>query len=158
CTEARFDGQARSHHLVAIDPSPYLTATLERAAAAEGGAPRAALAEALVAEDPELTLEEAHDFLDELIAPRGLVPALAPAVPGPAQRPDVLRQGRRPGGGPERAFSAGPACGAGAGRAGAGAGAPPGAPLAIQRELLPRPLPAPLARLFQVDMIKPMEE
>ncbi|MBA3482743.1 MAG: lantibiotic dehydratase, partial [Pirellulales bacterium] len=71
------DGQ-RSHHLVAVDDSDYLAATLERAAS---GARPAHLASALV--DEEITLEDATSFIDELIDSQLLESDLQPTVTGP---------------------------------------------------------------------------
>ena len=80
--EARLAGKARSHLLVALDPTDYLEATLALAAA---GAKPADLAAALVAADPdgEVTLEEAEEYVDQLIATQVLVSDLTPAVTGP---------------------------------------------------------------------------
>lgn len=77
--EARLDDQLRTYHLVAVESSPYLDATLERA---RSGARLAELAQALVAEDPEVALEEAEEFLGELVDAQLLVPDLAPRVTG----------------------------------------------------------------------------
>ncbi len=61
---ARLDGQQRSYHLVSVEPTPRLRATLARAA---GGARRGELAEALVA-----------DFRDEPAASRSSWPRRSP--------------------------------------------------------------------------------
>jgi hypothetical protein len=52
--EARLVGSERSYHLISVEPTPYLEATLARAAA---GAVPADLASPLVGDD--ITLEEA---------------------------------------------------------------------------------------------------
>lgn len=78
--EARTSQQQRSFHLVAVEATDYLRATLERARA---GATVATLAEALVADDPDVTLEEAREFVASLIASQVLVSELAPHVTGP---------------------------------------------------------------------------
>ena len=54
--EMRVRGRERSYHLVGVEPSPYLEATLERARS--GGARVEELAAALVVGDPEVSLEE----------------------------------------------------------------------------------------------------
>lgn len=77
--EARMQGEARSHHLVAIEPSPYLDAVLARAA---DGAALPALIEVLCA-DPEVSAEEAQAYLRELIATQVLEPDLQAPVTGP---------------------------------------------------------------------------
>ena len=77
--EARIKDMVRSYHLVAVDPDGYLLDTLERAR--EGALP-GELAQALVAADPEITLAEAEEYIDELLDAQVLVSELAPAVTG----------------------------------------------------------------------------
>jgi lantibiotic biosynthesis protein len=85
---ARQEGKQRTYTLVAIGVTDYLMATLERAA---HGAPAESLAEALVASDAEVTLEEAREFIDELIASQVLVTDLSPAVTGDEPVHDLIR-------------------------------------------------------------------
>ena len=68
--ELRLQGRERSYHLVAVEPSPYLEATLERA---RGGATVEELAGALVAADADIGLDEARAYLDELVETQLLV-------------------------------------------------------------------------------------
>lgn len=75
--EARQAGTGRSYHLVAVDPSPYLTAVLERA---NDGATLEELAAVLV--DDEISQAEADDYLAELVSNQILVSDLAPTVTG----------------------------------------------------------------------------
>jgi thiopeptide-type bacteriocin biosynthesis protein len=78
--EARVDARrGRAYRLVAALPSPYLLATLERARA---GASLEKLADALTADDPEVSAAEAHAFLHELVSSQILVPELEPAATG----------------------------------------------------------------------------
>jgi thiopeptide-type bacteriocin biosynthesis protein len=79
--EARSEGSQRRYHLVAADATDYLDATLERAS---GGQTIESLATALVASDPEgdLTLEEASEFVLELVASQLLVSRFTPSVTG----------------------------------------------------------------------------
>jgi thiopeptide-type bacteriocin biosynthesis protein len=78
--EARADEQdALRYHLVAVDPDPYLDATIERA---RGGARLAMLAEALVASEA-VELDEARTYVEELAATQVLVPSLGVTVTGP---------------------------------------------------------------------------
>ncbi|MCC6995144.1 MAG: lantibiotic dehydratase [Deltaproteobacteria bacterium] len=78
--EARVDAvRGRSYRLVAAGSTPYLLATLKRARA---GASLEALADALVADDPEVSADQAHAFLRELVSSQVLVPELAPAATG----------------------------------------------------------------------------
>lgn len=70
---------SRAYHLVAADMTPYLEATLARAA---GGARIADLARALVEDDPEIALEDAEGYVHELIDAQLLVASIAPRVTG----------------------------------------------------------------------------
>lgn len=75
--EARLAGTLRSYHLVAVEETDYLASTLERAA---GGASVAKLAAGLV--DDEVSLDEALEFVGELIASQLLVSDLQVQVTG----------------------------------------------------------------------------
>ena len=70
----------RSYHLVAVEVNAPLLTTLEHAK--EGATPEA-LAGALVQANPEVTLAEAKDYVNELIGTQILVSELAPVVTGP---------------------------------------------------------------------------
>jgi class I lanthipeptide synthase len=80
--ESRLDGTLRSYHLVAVDDSEELEATLERASA---GATPDELAALLVGD--EISLDEATDFINELIDAQVLVSDLKPPVTGPEPVP-----------------------------------------------------------------------
>ncbi|MBZ0238363.1 MAG: lantibiotic dehydratase family protein, partial [Deltaproteobacteria bacterium] len=84
---ARLQGTERSYHLVAVEPTPYLLATLERAAS---GAHLADLAAGLV--DDEVTLDEAQAYIDQLVDSQLLVPELGVSVTGPEPIDGVLAQ------------------------------------------------------------------
>ena len=153
--ELRLHGRERSYHLVAVEPSPYLEATLE---SARGGATVEALAEALVAADSDIGLDEARTYLDELVETQLLVPSWAPTVTGPEPVPFLLEQSRDiPALAPVRERLA--AVHEALGRIDA---SPPGVPTASYREvariLEGLPAPAELPRLFQVDMFRPAPE
>jgi thiopeptide-type bacteriocin biosynthesis protein len=75
--ESQIDGDARTYRLVAVDQTPYLEATLARAA---GGATLESLAEALAGE--EISPEEARDFVEEVAAAQLLISDLSPQVTG----------------------------------------------------------------------------
>jgi thiopeptide-type bacteriocin biosynthesis protein len=77
--ESRLEGGTRSHHLVAVDGSPYLDAALERAR--EGARP-GEVAAALLELDPEVEAEDAAAFVEELIDSQLLVSELEPPVTG----------------------------------------------------------------------------
>jgi lantibiotic biosynthesis protein len=75
--ESRLKEKARSYHLVAIEESEYLAATLTRAAA---GATPDALATALV--DDDISPDEAHKYVAQLIESQVLTAQIALNVSG----------------------------------------------------------------------------
>jgi len=79
--ESRLDPttRERSFGLVSVELTPYLEATLERAAS---GATPGALAQALVSAEEGVSLEEAGGYIDQLIDSQILVSELAPPVTG----------------------------------------------------------------------------
>jgi thiopeptide-type bacteriocin biosynthesis protein len=156
--EARFDGRARTYHLVAVEPTPYLEATLARA---ERGVPASALARALVDDDPDVELAEAEGFIAELIDSQVLVGELEPAVTGPEPVHGMIAALRAIPGSADAALAAERLDRTCAVLADLDA-APPGAVeppyRAIAGELGDLPAPVEISRLFQVDMIKPAPE
>ncbi len=80
--EERPAGQGISHHLVALDLDEYLELVIS---AARQGAGSEELATALLAADPdgEILLDEAREYIGELIDSQVLVDDLTPAVTGP---------------------------------------------------------------------------
>ena len=149
-------GRERSYHLVAVEPSPYLEATLERA---RGGATVEELAEALVARGrrhrPWRTPARTSR---SWWRPSSWCPTWAPAVTGPEPVPFLLEQSqglpalapvRRAAGrrarGPGRIDASAPGC-------------PRSAYREVARMLEALPAPAELPRLFQVDMFRPAPE
>jgi len=152
--EARLVRKVRSHHLVAVERTDYLDATLERAA---GGARIAELAAGLVTGDPdgEITLEDAEGYVNELIDSQILVSDLSPPVTGPEAMHDLVDQLRRlPGDAGERLARARDALAA---LDAAGPGASPERYREIAGDLEALPTPVELARLFQLDMVKPAD-
>lgn len=150
--ETRQGAQKRSYHLVAVEPTPYLEATLERA---RGGATVAELASALVSADPDISQEDAQGYIEALVEAQLLVPTWAPPLTGPevvpyliAQAPDV------PALAPVRERLA---------EVHATLGQldrqPPGVPpetyRGLARTLEALPTPVELPRLFQVDAFRP---
>jgi hypothetical protein len=75
--ESRLSGTLRSHHLVAVEPSPALEAALDRA---RDGAGFEALVAAVTGGPSE---KEAEAFVEELIESQILVPDVAIPVTGP---------------------------------------------------------------------------
>ena len=147
------DSRERSYELVAIERTPYLDATLARAA---HGATPGELAAALVADDPDIERDEADAFVGSLIASQILTSDLSPTVTGaePVSTViDALRAAGAPGREPARvlqeardalvALDATPL------------GLAPERYHAIARKLASLPAEADLARLFQVNLHKP---
>src|SRR5262249_22740810 len=146
---ARLDGKDRKYHLVSVEPTPYLDATLARAAQ---GARLAELAAPLV--DPEISIEEARGFVEELVAAQLLVPDLGVHITGPEPIDGLLAQLRAAGiDDPIPALDAARA--AIAEIDAAGVGNPPARYTAIASSLEPLGAKVDLSLLFQVDMIKP---
>jgi thiopeptide-type bacteriocin biosynthesis protein len=149
--QARLRGPVRSYHAIAVEPTDYLVATLERARA---GATAASLASALAA-DPEVSADEASAYLDELIESQVLVSDLMPPVTGPEPIHVLIeRLGKD-----ARTASAGAILervrnGLDDLDAG-GLGADPAAYRSIADLLEPLPAKVDPKTLFQVDLIKP---
>jgi thiopeptide-type bacteriocin biosynthesis protein len=144
--EASSGENGRAYHLVAVEPTEYLDATLARAAS---GARFDELAAALV--DDEIARDEAEQFVDELIDSQILVSDLHPQVTGREPIHDLVEQlARAPATAPTAAaldrarialadLDAGPL------------GASPSVYRAIAAALRE---PIEIARLFQVDLVK----
>jgi class I lanthipeptide synthase len=152
--EARMRERRRSYFLVAVEVTPYLEATLRRAA---GGARRCELAAALVAEDPdgEIALADAEEYVDSLIDAQILVSDLSPLLTGPEPVHDLIARLRAGAAGSRFAGALEGARQALAGIDAGGLGAPPESYLAVARGLGALPTRIELPRLFQVDMVKP---
>jgi lantibiotic biosynthesis protein len=90
-TESRLQGATRSHHLVKLEDDPFLAAALDRARA---GAAVAELVEAVVSHDTDdpPTDDEAKDFVLDLVRSDVLVPELTPLVTGEPALDDLIRQ------------------------------------------------------------------
>jgi len=148
--EARLSAKVRAYHLVAVEPTDYLDALLERAR--EGGT-----AEALatfLADVAETSVEEAREFVTELLESQLLLPELSAPVTGPEP---LLQLAQKLEGHPSAEVLR---------RAGAALSAIDGEPLGaspsryrdVARSLGQLPVEVELARLFQVDLVKPAGE
>lgn len=84
---ARLAGSERRYHLVAVEPTPYLEATLVRAV---DGSRLGDLAAALV--DDEITRPEADAYIEELVDAQVLLPDLGVFVTGPEPIDGFLAQ------------------------------------------------------------------
>jgi hypothetical protein len=151
--EVRRNGKGWTHHQVALEATDYLEATLERA---RQGASASSLAAALLDEDPGASNEEAEEYIDELFDNQVLISDLRPAVTGPEPIHDLVARL------PEQGATAAAdrleqvrqeleALDAG------GLGAEPARYRRLARHLEELPAPVDLARLFQVDMVRPVE-
>ncbi|HXO42160.1 MAG TPA: lantibiotic dehydratase, partial [Thermoanaerobaculia bacterium] len=154
--EARLDDKIRSHHLVAVEASDYLEATLERA---RDGALAADLAAALVtaegaAAEVEISREDADAFLTELIDSQVLVSDLSPPVTGPEAIHDLVDHLAGLDAGQEGARRLAAARDALADLDAGGVGAPAERYRTIAAALEALPTKVEMARLFQVDMVK----
>ena len=88
--ELRINDKGRSYHLVAVDETQYLEDTLRRA---EKGATVAVLAAALADED--VTVEDATEYIGELVETQILVPDLELKATGAEPIHDLIAQLRR---------------------------------------------------------------
>ncbi len=152
--EARLAGKARFHHLVALEPTPYLEATL--ALAADRVKP-ARLAATLVAADPDgdVTLEDAEEYVNQLIETQVLVSDLTPAVTGPEAIHSLEEQLAVLPGGRVAAAALTGARETLATLDANGLGAATGQYRSIAEALRELPTSVELSRLFQVDLVKP---
>lgn len=83
--EYRYRNTRRTHHIVAVDNSDYLQKILD---ATTKGAYLKDLAQLLV--DDEISIEEAQEFIEELINSQLLVNELEPAITGPEFLDQIL--------------------------------------------------------------------
>ncbi len=157
-TEARLDGKTRSHHLVVVETSDYLELVLQRAGR---GATVRELAQALMDqfEDVDaagpLQIDEAEEFVGELIDSQILVSNLSPLVTGREPIHDLIDQLEKHGtatGVCERLELTREKL---ASLDAAGLGARPRSYREVAEVLEELPTQVELPRLFQVDMDKP---
>jgi thiopeptide-type bacteriocin biosynthesis protein len=151
--EVRRIGEGWTHHQIALEAADYLEATLGRA---RDGATFQALVEGLRQDDPGATVEEALEYIDGLIDSQVLISELRPNVTG-KQPSDVLPSQLR-----NRPAQCGHANLDLARRAldtldSEGLGASPARYRRIAQLLSHLPGTFDLSRLFQVDMVKPMD-
>lgn len=88
-----FIDNVRAYRLIATDFTSYLAVTLERAAA---GATPEELASALVADDPDIALDEAQAYIGQLIESQILVSDVVPPITGPEPIDDMIAQLNKP--------------------------------------------------------------
>ncbi len=153
--EGRMVARHRTYHLVVLEPTDYLEATLARA---RDGARPEELARFLVEMDSDVSFDEAMAYIGELIDNQILVSDLSPAVTGPEALPELISQLRRlPGTTPfTETLGAVQSCLEHLDRDGVGASST--RYLEVARMLSKLPAPVELPRLFQVDLVKPAPE
>lgn len=139
----------RSYHLISVESTPYLEATLERV---KDGATREQLAQPLVDED--ITIDDARGYIDELIEAQVIVPDLGIFVTGPEPIDGLLGQLQAAGLTDAHAILADARARIEAIDRG-GVGNSPDRYREIATALEPLPAKVDIARLFQVDMVKP---
>jgi len=144
--------RARSYALVSVERSAHLDAALERS---KDGATREQIATAIVAYDGEVTLEGARAFVDTLIDSQIVVSDLSPVVTGPEPIADLVAILDAHGAPPARTLAG--ACTAIQTLDARGLGRDPAEYRAIAETLEGLPADVDIARLFQVDLYKPME-
>lgn len=150
--ETRHDDFSRSHHLVAAERDDYLDPTLARAA---DGATAQELADALIDEDPDISPEDARAYIFELVGADMLVSPLEPSMTREDPLEDLTTQlavAKAPSAMTEPLATTAQALDT---LDSGGLGAPPEHYLEVARTLAALPTDVRLARLFQVDLIKP---
>jgi thiopeptide-type bacteriocin biosynthesis protein len=154
--ESKLAGTERSHNLVKLYADPFLDGVIERA---QSGAMLTEMIEAVRAlpDGSELTSEETRDYIEELIDSEVLVSSLTPQVTGTPALDDLITQLASL---PSGRAAADTLCQtrermAELDRRG------PGVPVAeyrsIATELERLPAKLDIARLFQVDLVKPFQ-
>lgn len=159
--ESRLNGKKRSYHLVAVDLTDYLDATLQRAAATKlDGATVTELATPLI--DEEITLADAEAFIEELIECQLLVPVLALPVTGAEPIHPIIAKLSELAASNEIATPVRAALDATHAALvaldAAGLGATPDQYRAVAEGLAALPAKVELPRLFQVDMVRPANQ
>ncbi len=150
--EARLHGKQRSYHLVAVDAGEFVQLALRRA---ERGATIEELVQTLRAADPELDAADVEAFVGELIDHQLLVSELAPAMTGAEPLQHVLTCLRAAAPEAEATARLDEAARALAAADARGIGNPAELYLGIAEALRPLPTEVDLARMFQVDLVKP---
>ncbi len=150
--EGRFDGNKRSYHLVELNKTPYLEATLRRA---REGIRARELAVALVHDDNEISMEEANEYVSELIGAQVLVSYLKPLLTGAEPVEEMTGRLASLYETGEIATLLGAVQESIAKIDTSGLGVAPSAYKEIANKLKGFPLEFKMSRLFQVDMMKP---
>jgi len=155
--ESRLAGLGRTHHVVKLEGDPYLDAVLDRS---QNGATVSELVGSLLAQagDCEVTEDDAAAYVAELIDNDVLVSNLAPPVTGRPPLDDLISQVESIPAAETVAESLRSARDKMAALDQKGLGASPEEYRIIGSGLESLPAKFDLARLFQIDMIKPVED
>jgi thiopeptide-type bacteriocin biosynthesis protein len=149
--ETRWRGKVRTQHLVAVDDSTALADVVTRA---HGAASRSELVATLV--DDSVTVEDAETFIDDLMESQILVPDLDCPLTGDEPLEQLVALLRRGAGGTAVADTL-VMVGRELARIDAGGlGAAPSQYADMMRQLEGLPVPVDPARLFQVDLVRPV--
>lgn len=152
CIQGRLEGAARSYRLVSVEPTQYLRDTLSRA---RNGATVGDLASALHGDDAEIAIEEAEAYVHTLVDQQLLEAEIQPQITGEEPTGQLVHQLRAS----DRLKALGDCldCARAAIEALdlAGVGQAPSRYRQIAGGLEALPAKVELARLFQVDLIKP---
>ena len=148
--ESRMQDRNRSQHLVALDDSDAIASTIERA---REGVGRATLAAALVDED--ITVDEAAAFVGELIESQILVPDIECPITGCEPLAHLIQLFRRTSDGADVAQELEQVAAALESLDASGLGAAPDRYRSVAQRLESFPARVDLARLFQVDLVRP---
>lgn len=166
--ESRVVGVNRSHHLVKVEADRYVNAVLEAASGGATAAQLAGLVRGLA--EPEVTAQQAFDYIHELISQGMLVSTLMPPVTGRPALDDLIAQMQLHSAAARGAMKAGLSAVAETlssvrgrladiERKGLTAAPQDYEAIAGELEALPAGTGAPAldtSRLFQVDMVKPV--
>lgn len=151
--ESRLTGTARTHHLVKLQRDDYLDFIISRATR---GATLAELVEALCLLEEGIAEEEARAYIEELIGNEVLLSTLSPLATGMAPLDDIINQLSSLPSGAAALETLRSARGSLAALDGQGLGAPTNEYQTIASTLERLPAPLDPAKLFQVDMQKPL--
>ena len=144
----------RSYHLVTIERTVHLDVAL---ACAEGGAPPSAIVDAIVAYDPEIERAEAEQFVDSLIESQVLVSPLAPPITGAEPLAAIIDVLHGCGEAGQQATAVLEGAASAIAELDAGSlGHAPARYHDVATTLRGLPIEPELARLFQVDLYKPV--
>jgi thiopeptide-type bacteriocin biosynthesis protein len=151
--ESRVKDKKRSYHLVAVEDSDYLQATLKRA---QNGAGINELAEQLTG--AEISYEQARDYIHQLIENQILVPDLRLFVTGQEAIHPLIEQLKKNSATKEMSDVLAKTQDAIDAIDSEGLGVAPERYQSIATQLESLPTKVSLAKLFQVDMVKPAPE